>query len=166
MVRFRRRRIVRTRRGTYEVHLPEPERDLLANLVDQLRDLLSETTDDPSVRRLFPTAYNQDPERDREYQQLVRDELLEHRLAALATVEETLAEPELTEEQASAWLGALNDLRLVLGTRLDVGEEPIAIDADDPDAPAYAVYEYLGFVLSEVVDALADGLPEPSADGI
>jgi hypothetical protein len=166
MVLFRRRRIVRTRRGTYEVHLPEPERDLLANLVDQLRELLSETTEDPSVRRLFPTAYNQDLERDREYQQLVRDELLERRLAALATVEETLAEPELTEAQASAWLGALNDLRLVLGTRLDVSEEPIAIDADDPDAPAYAVYEYLGFVLSEVVDALADGLPEPSADGI
>ena len=41
------------------------------------------TTDDPSVRRLFPTAYHEDPERDREYQQLVRDELLERRLAAL-----------------------------------------------------------------------------------
>jgi len=165
MALFRRRRISRTRGGSYEVQLPEPERSLLGNLVEQLHELLAQTTDDPTVRRLFPTAYNEDPERDREYHQLVRDELLERRLAALATVEATLAEPELTEEQLAAWLGAINDLRLVLGTRLDVGEELLDVDADDPDAPAYAVYEYLGFLLSEVVDALAEGLPEPSPPG-
>jgi hypothetical protein len=161
---FRRRRVERTQAGTYRLHLPEPERDLLGNLVEQLRDLLLETTDDPSVRRLFPTAYNTDPERDREYQQLVRDELLERRLAALGTVEATLSSDELDLEQTSAWLSALNDLRLVLGTRLDVGEELIEVEADDPDAPAYAVYEYLAFLLSEVVDALAGGLPEPTQD--
>ena len=165
MARFRRRRISRTRGGSYEIHLPEPERALLGNLTGQLGELLAETTDDPTVRRLFPTANNEDPARDQEYHQLVRDELLERRLAALATVEATLAEPELTEEQLTAWLGAINDLRLVLGTRLDVGEELLDVDADDPDAPAYAVYEYLGFLLSEVVDALAEGLPEPSPPG-
>ena len=159
---FRRRRVQRSRRGTYEVHLPEPERALLGSLADQLRELLAETTDDPVVRRLFPTAYHDDAERDREYQQLVRDELLERRLAALATVEDTLEASELDEEQLNAWLRGLNDLRLVLGTRLDVSEAPLDVDADDPDAPAYAVYEYLGFLLSEVVDALSDGLPEPS----
>ena len=61
---FRRRRVERTQAGTYRLHLPEPERDLLGNLVEQLRDLLLETTDDPTVRRLFPTAYNEDPDRD------------------------------------------------------------------------------------------------------
>lgn len=161
---FRRRRVERTPAGTYRLHLPEPERELLGNLVEQLRDLLMETTDDPSVRRLFPTAYNTDPERDREYQQLVRDELLERRLAALGTVDATVSADELDLEQTSAWLSALNDLRLVLGTRLDVGEELIEVEADDPDAPAYAVYEYLAFLLTEVVDALAGGLPEPTQD--
>ena len=159
---FRRRRVQRTRRGTYEVHLPEPERALLGSLADQLRELLAETTDDPVVRRLFPTAYHDDAERDREYQQLVRDELLERRLTALATVEGTLEASELDQEQLNAWLRGLNDLRLVLGTRLDVSEELLDVDADDPDAPAYAVYEYLGFLLSEVVDALSEGLPEPN----
>lgn len=159
---FRRRRVQRTRRGTYELRLPEPEQALLRSLVDQLRELLLASTDDPSVRRLFPTAYHDDEERDREYQQLVRDELLERRLAALATVEATGATDELDEEQLGAWLRALNDLRLVLGTRLDVSEEPRLLDEDDPDAPAYAVYEYLGFLLSEVVDALDEGLPEPT----
>lgn len=159
---FRRHRVRRTRSGRYEINLPAPERTLLGNLADQLRELLSETTDDPSVRRLFPTAYHDDPDRDREYQQLVRDELLERRLTALATLDATLEADELDEEQLSAWLSSLNDLRLVLGTRLDVSEDPIDIEADDPDAPAFAVYEYLGFLLTEVVDALTDGLPPPS----
>lgn len=162
MALFRRRRVQRTRRGTYELRLPEAEQALLRSLVDQLRELLLAGTDDPSVRRLFPTAYHDDVERDREYQQLVRDELLERRLAALATVEATGTTGELDDEQLGAWLRALNDLRLVLGTRLDVGEEPRLVDEDDPDAPAYAVYEYLGFLLSEVVDALDEGLPEPT----
>ncbi|MEO7428169.1 MAG: DUF2017 family protein, partial [Acidimicrobiales bacterium] len=111
----------------------------------------------------YGKGHHDDPERDREYQQLVRDELLERRLTALATVEATLDADELTEEQLGAWLSSLNDLRLVLGTRLDVGEELLDVEADDPDAPAYAVYEYLGFLLSEVVDALTEGLP-PATD--
>ncbi len=157
-----RRRISRTRHGTYAVRLPAEERDLLANLVDQLRELLELTTDDPSLRRLFPTAYHDDAERDREYQQLVRDELLERRLAALATVEESATATELDEAQLSAWLTALNDLRLVLGTRLDVSEDQEPIDEDDPAAPAMAVYGYLSVLLNDAVDALAEDLPPPT----
>jgi len=162
MARMFRRRISRTRRGTYAVRLPAPERELLANLVDQLRELLELTTDDPSVRRLFPTAYHDDAERDREYQQLVRDELLGRRLTALATVEATAEADELDEAQLAGWLTALNDLRLVLGTRLDVSEEQDAIEDDHPDAPAMAVYGYLSVLLTDVVDALAEDLPPPT----
>jgi len=159
--RFR-RRVSRTRHGTYALRLPTQERELLANLVDQLRELLEVTTDDPSVRRLFPTAYHEDPERDQEYQQLVRDELLERRLAALDLVEATAGARELDDAQLTGWLTALNDLRLVLGTRLDVSEDQDDIDEDHPDAPAMAVYGYLGALLTEVVDALAEGLPPPT----
>lgn len=162
MAWFRRRRVERTTAGRYRLRLPESERAVVVDLVGQLREVLLATTDDPMVRRLFPTAYNVDAERDREYQQLVRDELLERRLAALATVEETLEHDELSEPELSGWLTALNDLRLVLGTRLDVSEDPVELDLDDPDAPVFAVYEYLGFLLSEVVDALAGGLPPPT----
>jgi hypothetical protein len=162
MVHRFRRRISRTRHGTYALRLPGPERELLASLVDQLRELLEVTTDDPSVRRLFPTAYHEDPERDREYQQLARDELLERRLAALATVEATADAAELDEAQLTGWLTALNDLRLVLGTRLDVSEDQEHLDEDDPLAPAMAVYGYLGVLLGDVVDALAEDLPPPT----
>jgi hypothetical protein len=64
----------------------------------------------------------------------------------------------------TAWMGTLNSLRLVLGTRLDVDEELPTLDADDPLAPAYAVYEYLGWLLSQVVDALSTDLPPPTTD--
>jgi hypothetical protein len=157
-----RRRVSRTRRGTYAIRLPGPERELLADLVEQLRELLVVTTDDPSVRRLFPAAYHEDPERDREYQQLVRDELLERRLSALAVVEATAFADELDEDQLTGWLTALNDLRLVLGTRLDVTEDQADIPEDHPDAPAMAVYGYLSVLLGDVVDALAEDLPPPS----
>jgi hypothetical protein len=155
-----RRRIKRVRGGAYQVRLRPEELTLLHELVPQLRELLTATTDDPSVRRLFPTAYNEDPERDREYQALVRDELLERRLSALDTVEETLDEDRLDEDQMGRWMGALNDLRLVIGTRLDVDESLPRLDADDPRAPAYAVYEYLGWLLDQVVSAMSEALPD------
>ena len=163
---FSRRRVRRSSDGAYEVHLPDAERALVADLVEQLRELLTADTDDPSLRRLFPTAYNQDVERDREYQQLVRDELLERRLAALDTVGSTIDAGRVDEQQLTGWLTALNDLRLVLGTRLDVSEDAVEVDADDPDALAHAVYGYLGFLVSEVVDALADGLPPPTSSEV
>ena len=151
-------RIARRRDGSYDVRLPEHERAIVRDLVRQLRDLLLATTDDPSVRRLFPTAYPGDPERDNEYQALVRDELLDRRLRALDVVDETLDAEQLDDEQLTAWMGALNDLRLVLGTRLDVDETLPELDPDDPMAPAYALYEYLGWLLSHVVDALGETL--------
>jgi hypothetical protein len=156
------RRVSRTGHGTFAVRLPAAERELLTNLVDQLRELLELTTDDPSVRRLFPTAYHDDPERDQEYQQLVRDELLERRLESLAVVEATASLDELDEAQLTSWLTALNDLRLVLGTRLDVSEDQDEVHDDHPDAPAMAVYGYLSGLLAEVVDALGEALPPPA----
>jgi hypothetical protein len=158
----RHHRIERTDEGQYAIDLPDEERELLATLVEQLREVLLATTDDPSLRRLFPTAYHEDPDRDREYQQLVRDDLLERRLAALATVEETASAVEVDADGLTGWLTALNDLRLVLGTRLDVSEDDLDVDPDDPEAPAHVVYHYLGMLLGEVVDALERDLPPPS----
>jgi hypothetical protein len=152
------RRVRTASGGAYELRIPEDERALLRDLVGQLRDLLVATTDDASVRRLFPPAYPQDAERDQEFQALVRDELLGGRLNALDTVESTVDGERLDEEQVAAWMSTLNDLRLVLGTRLDVDEELPDLDPDDPMAPAYAVYEYLGWLLSQVVDARSERL--------
>ncbi len=161
---FSRARVRRTAPGRYAIALADEERQLLGNLAAQLTEVLADSTDDPSLRRLFPTAYHVDAERDREYQQLVRDELLARRLAALATVGTTVDATEVDQGELSAWMSALNDLRLVLGTRLDVSEESRVPDPDDPDAPAFYVYGYLSELLGEVVDALEDGLGDGEPD--
>ena len=55
------------------------------------------------------------------------------------------------------WLRALNQLRLLLGTRLDVTEEgdERPMSDDDPRAATFALYDYLAFLQDQLVDALA-----------
>ena len=62
----------------------------------------------------------------------------------------------LSKEQAESWLTALNDLRLVLGTRLGVTEEMFleAVDPRDPRAPEMALYVYLSWLQEQLVEAL------------
>lgn len=146
--------IRRNRDGSFRVNLADHERELLGGLVLQLRELLvAEETD--GLERLFPPAHANDEARNAEYRALVHDELLERRLTAIDVVEATVADTQLDEAQLTAWMGAINDLRLVLGTRLDVGEEMDAIDPDDPRAPGFAVYGYLTQLLGSIVTALA-----------
>jgi hypothetical protein len=145
--------------------MEDNERELLRHLLGQLRMLVrSETTEtvdgDSPVRRLFPTAYPSDVEREGEYQELVRDSLVENRLASIDTVVQTLDSDTIDADAAGTWLKTLNDLRLVVGTRLDVSEDQTEVDPGDPDAQMYAVYDYLGFLVDRLVQALARSLPD------
>jgi len=151
-------RVERTRRGEYRLRLPTEERELIGSLVAQLRQILE--TDDPDLRRLTPPAYQDDPEREREYRELVGDELSRGRSRALDVVEATADANRLDEDQMSAWLAAVNDLRLVLGTRLEVTEELYerGLPEDDPRASTYAVYAYLGWLQEQIVESMAGGL--------
>jgi hypothetical protein len=161
---FRQRRVKRVGRARYAVHLQDWEQQLLNGLAGDLRGLLEEDTDDPSVRRLFPTAYHDDAEKDAEYQVLVRDELLQRRLAALDALQSTTPDRELDAAGLTAWMGAVNQMRLVIGTNLDVSDDVAAIEADAPDAPHWAVYDYLTGLLAEIVDALEGGLGDPDPE--
>ena len=152
------RRIARDGSGGFRLQLPVEEREVLRGLPRQLRDLLQ--TGDPSLERLFPPAYDNAADDD-EYVELVRSDLLEGKLEALGIVEQTVDAEHLDETQLHAWLGALESLRLVLGTRLDVSEATYAEDLDphDPSAPALALYGYLSWLQEQAVEALAAGLP-------
>jgi hypothetical protein len=158
------RRVERTRRGRYRLRLPDQERELLRALPGQLRELLG--TDDPAVGRLFPPAYQEDTERQAEYESLVSPELSRERLDALGVMERTIDATHLTEDEVTAWLGSVNDLRLVLGTRLEVTEDTYeeGVPDDDPRSPGFALYAYLGWLEEQIVDALAAGLPEGEPD--
>jgi hypothetical protein len=153
------RRLVRRRGGRYELKLDATERAVLAHVAGQLREAILTGTDDPVLRRLFPPAYVENPEKEAGYQALARDELLEARLESLDQLEAALDDPVMDAERAGSLLRSCNALRLVLGTRLDVGEEdePV-IDPDDPEAPTWALYYFLSGLVGELVDALAADL--------
>jgi len=156
---LRRGPITRNRDGSYRIKLGADERELLRTLPAQLREML--TTDDPSLHRLFPPAYLENVERDDEYQRLMREELISRRVESLTLVEETAGADRLTEEQLTAWMKVINDLRLVLGTRLDVREDDDPTEPLDPDDPMTAVrglYWFLSYLLEAAVDALSGAL--------
>ena len=148
------RRIRRTRKGDFELRIPEHERELLRSLAPQVREVLG--TDDPAAARLFPPAYRDDPEAAAEYRRLVGDQLMSAHLAALETLESTVDAARVGEEQLLAWMRALNQVRLLLGARLEItqdgDERP---DPDDPRAGAYAVYDYLTWLQDQAIAALS-----------
>ena len=145
------------REGGFRLRLSDGERELLRTLPAELRALLDSERDDPGLRRLFPPAYERDEEGEDEYRRLMAGELLEGRRAALRLVEETADRDRLTAEELDGWLRALNDLRLVLGTRLDVTEDMYEADLDPAHPQAYelSVYAYLSWLQEQLVAAAA-----------
>ncbi|MFN0092362.1 MAG: DUF2017 family protein [Acidimicrobiales bacterium] len=149
-----RRLVERERSGRgYKLRLGAEERQVIATLADQLGELME--SDAPLVKRLFPTAYLTDPDKDLEYQLLARAELLDHRNQAVDTVRSTIDSSRLTPEELEAWMNVVNSIRLVLGTRLDVSEDDDGFSLDDADAPVQAVYHFLGWLLEEMVRAVS-----------
>ncbi|HEV8098403.1 MAG TPA: DUF2017 family protein [Gaiellaceae bacterium] len=148
--------IERGKGGEVRLRLSRDERALLAGLVAELRALLDGAPGDPSLRRLSPPAY-EEADDERAYRELMGSELLDGRRAALDLVAETVDQKRLSPEQAETWLRALNDLRLVLGTRLDVREDTFAQEPDlsDPRGHALAVYAYLSWIQEQLVEALS-----------
>lgn len=153
------RRLKRKRDGRIELRLSVEETEVLQHVVGQLREAMLTDTDAGGLRRLFPPAYVEDPEKEAGFKALARDELLEARLAALDVVDGVLSSASMNAAEAGGVLQSFNALRLVLGTRLDVGEdEDPHVDPDDPDAPAWALYYFLSTLVAELVDVLAGDL--------
>jgi len=141
--------------GGVVVVLPDVERELLQQLRVELVALLETEPDDPSLERLSPPAY-EDKRANREYKKLMGDELLDGQRRALDVLEATAGQEQLSAEEAEAWLTALNSLRLVLGTRLDVREDTFVdgLDLKDPRAPELGVYSYPAWLQDALVAAV------------
>ena len=152
--------------GSFRINLPPDVRELLVHLFGELRDVLTQAdTTDPALRRLFPAAYHDDPERDAEYHELMRSELVASRLTAISRVVEVLGDAtsgsadRLEAGDMDLFLQSLNAVRLLLGTMLDVAEDEDGDDRgnpDDPDDPIAAqahLYSYLGWLLEGAVAA-------------
>jgi hypothetical protein len=123
-----------------------------------------EQPDDPALLRLLPDAYPGDEEASREFRRLTQDGLRARKLANAITVLESLHTDSkrvvLDQVQAHAWLTSLADLRLVLGSRLGVTDDPDSQEWDedtaesDPRAAMLAVYDWLGYLQETLVRVL------------
>jgi len=167
--------------GKIALDLEHQEVELLTQLYGQLHDLLAEgemevdsdpfiqlmrmdgptsISEDPALARLFPNAYLSDDEAASDFRRFTEPDL---RRKKLVSVREVLAQLRGYEElvllhpdQVQNWLLSLNDLRLVLGTRIGVGEEDEELrDTEDPEQdPGYFLYDYLTYLQSTLVDVL------------
>ncbi|MCI0686299.1 MAG: DUF2017 domain-containing protein [Sporichthyaceae bacterium] len=117
---------------------------------------------DPILARLLPDGYADDQEAAAEFRRYTEYDLRMAKLSAAAIVLDSLEGGEslkLDEAQALEWMRVLNDLRLAIGTRLDIDEDyemaAEALAEDDPLRGLYAVYEWLTWMQDSLVSALA-----------
>lgn len=171
------------RRGTLLAALDAVEAGVLTSVVSDLLELLGEGEDasedplaamvglssgpvdrpsDPALARLLPDAYGDDDEAAREFRRYTEHDLRAGKRANATVVLETLApyldrggRIPLDRAQADAWLSCLNDLRLVLGTRLGVTEDTdLEPRGDEPHAQALLVYGWLGWLQESLLASL------------
>ena len=156
----------RPRRGDVVARLEPAEAGVLGLLLDQLEQLLTadaeDVTGDPVLDRLLPAGHRSDPELAADYRELTESSLRAGKADDLATVRAGMPPDggtvRLDREQATAWLRTSNDLRLALGTRLDIQEdtEPPE-DLASEEGQQLAVYYWLTGLQGSLVDALAAG---------
>jgi hypothetical protein len=154
------------RGGGVVARLDQAEAHIVALLLDQLEQLLEADADDvggdPVLVRLLPDGHRGDPELAADYRELTEASLRSGKADDLATVRATLpdggGEVRLDADQAAAWLRSTNDLRLALGTRLDISEDtepPEEITGDEDQQ--LAIYYWLTALQGSLVDALVAG---------
>ncbi|MEU1052298.1 DUF2017 domain-containing protein [Streptomyces sp. NPDC005876] len=143
----------------------------------------SEPPSDPVLRRLFPDAYI-DPEgtpqakeaeeqraHSAEFRRYTENDLRagkrENALAVVRSLDALASRAagdggavlELSAGESRQWLGALNDLRLAIGSRLDIADEDdtdllYRLPDEDPRKPMVMAYLWLGGLQETLVSTL------------
>ena len=171
--------------NSYIAEFAQSERDVLLNLIEQLIELLSERVDhdhedplaamvgitshdsppeDDVLRRLLPNAYADevDASEFRRYtESTLRGKKQAHAMSMrmyLKSADDGIV--DLDHDSANAWLGAINDIRLALGVRLNVQENTSEflelLSPDDPLRGVHSVYTWLGWLQESLLSALMD----------
>ena len=144
----------------------EAPQDELAELTG-IRTGPATAPDDPILSRLLPDFHRLEDDSskgDRDSAAALRSlhepELLDVKTGAAGVVLDTCppggGPVKLSLEHAEAWLSALNDVRLALGTTLGVSEDmPDDLPDDDPRAPHLGVSHWLTWMQESLVSALS-----------
>ncbi|WP_405582064.1 DUF2017 domain-containing protein [Streptomyces sp. NBC_01190] len=173
------------RGGGATISLDEVEISILRSLLVQLVELIgpgpaededadplaslfaegpSKPPEDPALARLFPNAY-EETENSAEFRRFTENDLRSRKrddaLAAIRALDLGGPLVQLTPDQARQWLGALNDLRLTLGARLEVTQEAedgesglFSLPDDDERKPLVLAYLWLGGLQESLVETL------------
>jgi hypothetical protein len=171
--------------NSYVAEFAENEREILINLAEQIIELLAERVDhghedplaamvgitshdappeDEVLHRLLPNAY-QDKVDSAEFRRYTESTLRNKKQAHAMAMRMYLKSAkdgtvDLDHDSANAWLGAVNDIRLALGVRLNVQErtsdELELLAPDDPLRGVYIVYGWLGWLQEGLLAALMD----------
>jgi hypothetical protein len=151
---------------------PEEDEDPLARL---FAEGPSKAPEDPALARLFPDAYGEDEEDAAELsaefrrftENDLRDRKREDALAVVRSLDAADADRkgrsqvQLDKDGCTHWLGALNDLRLTLGSRLEVSDDPdeaegmYQLSDDDPRKPLVMAYLWLGGLQETLIEVIA-----------
>jgi hypothetical protein len=172
--------------GRYSGSFEPAEASLIADLVDQVRQLLAgrraevpsdplaqltgmtvgvaSPPADPAVARLLPDFHAEDTDLSAGLRVLHEPELIAAKDAAAVTLLDSLPRGggpvRLDEDAAGAWIAALNDVRLALGVRLEISEDdtpPRGVDDPaSPQAAMYATYRWLSAVQDSLVSAMLE----------
>lgn len=173
----------RVNHDSFVVLFSPSEREVLVNLSGQLIEILAERVDvvdedplaemvgitghdsppdDAVLLRLLPNAYA-DPVESAEFRRYtestLRGKKREHALQIRTQLlEEDDSNISLNEQGAQAWLGAINDIRLALGVRLNVEDNSYEhfelLSPEDPMQAVFAVYSWLGWLQESLVNTL------------
>jgi hypothetical protein len=120
----------------------------------------SEPPGDPTLRRLLPDFYRPEDEDttsagtetpeglNAALRSLHEPEIIESKRVAAQQLLQTIPDEggrfELSEDEANAWISAVNDIRLALGVMLEIGPEgPERLPTDHPMATHFDVYQWL-----------------------
>jgi len=163
--------------GKLSLKLDDAELGVLSQLFEQMADLLehpeseagadplakmlnmsgsTQISEDPALARLFPDGYSDDEHASADFRRFTEQDLRAQKLAALTTVRDSLSDwtgkSGIDAQQAQDWLRSINDLRLVLGTRLEITDE---VETDfEADEPGIHLYNYLTYLQGTLIDAL------------
>lgn len=177
----------RTEDGRFTVTLDEVERGLITSLATQVLDLVtpphSTSSDDPlaaivgnmdepvaapddvALARLFPDAYRDDPEAAQDFRRFTEHDLRLEKCARARSVQDSIVTDDegdatfvVDEESALIWLGFLNDVRLILGTRLGITEDwqegMESMSVSDPRIGLFHLYDWLTYIQETLIQSL------------
>ncbi|HET7483351.1 MAG TPA: DUF2017 family protein [Actinomycetota bacterium] len=145
--------------GDLKMELTDQEAGILRSLLDEMATLLDADVPEDAIKaRLFPPA-SEDPQQQATFAELTRSDLENEKRAAVRDVREQLGPRgpvvvDLDDDDVGTWLRLLTDLRLAIGTRLEVTDETMAaeIDPNDPNAAALSVLHWLGWMTESILE--------------